>query len=88
LQIARQRNQNCKVGGIAMYIRYVYKGKMIGGGYMNVIPRTGDFIEYQTSGKIFKVEAVMFKIVLSGDTGAIIYLTDVMSETEDKLRNY
>ena len=71
-----------------MQVRYVYKGQMIGNGYMTAIPRTGDFIEWQAADKILKVEAVMFKVVLSGDTGAIIYLKDVMDKTEEMLRNY
>ena len=71
-----------------MSIRYIYKGRIIGDGHMTTIPRTGDFIEWQALGKIFRVESVMFKIVLSGDTGAVVYLTDVMSETEEKLRKY
>lgn len=69
-------------------VRYVYKGQMIGSGHMTVIPRTGDFYEHQPSGMIFRVEAVMFKTVMSGDTGVIIYLTDVTAETESKLRVY
>lgn len=69
-------------------VRYVYKGQMIGSGYMTVIPRTGDFIEWQAADRIFRVEAVMFKVVLSGDTGAIIYLKDILEKTEEMLRKY
>ena len=71
-----------------MQVRYVYRGKIVGHGYMTVIPRTGDFIEWQATDRILKVEAVMFKVVLSGDTGAIIYLKDIMDKTEEMLRNY
>lgn len=71
-----------------MNVRYVYNGKIFGCGYMTIIPMVGDFIEHQQSGIIFKVKAVMFKVLLSGDTGAIIYVTDIMEETEKMLRNY
>lgn len=71
-----------------MQVRYVHRGKIIGDGYMTVIPRTGDFIEWQVVDRIFKVEAVMFKVVLCGDIGAIIYLVDVMPGTEENLRKY
>ena len=71
-----------------MQVRYVYQGKIIGNGHMTVIPRVQEFIEFQTLGVIFKVKAVMFKVLLSGDTGAIIYLIDIMDETENMLRNY
>lgn len=71
-----------------MQVKFVYRGQMIGGGNMDIIPRVGDFFEYQLLSKMFKVEAVMFKVVLSGDTGAIIYLVDVLATTEAKLRTY
>lgn len=71
-----------------MIVTYVYKDTIIGGGNLQIIPREGDFFEIKAFRTIYKVEAVMFKTILSGDVVAIIYLRDIMPETERKLRNY
>lgn len=71
-----------------MTVRYVYKGSIIGAGTLSQIPRTGDFIELQAANTILIVEAVMFQVLLDASVVAMIYVKDVMSETEKKLRNY
>lgn len=71
-----------------MTARYVYKNTIIGNGNLQVIPQEGNFIEIQALHKIYKVEAVMFKVTLSGNVDAIIYLRDIMENTEKMLRNY
>lgn len=78
-----------------MPIIYIYKGTVmsnkgvtIGHGNTPCIPRTGDFLEIQSASEIYKVSAVMFKILLEGTMAAVVYLTDIMPETEEKLRKY
>ena len=71
-----------------MNVRYVYNGTLIGSGWLQTIPREGNFVEFQTVHKIFVVTDVMFKTVLNGDVGVLIYLSDIRPEKEHKLRNY
>ena len=79
-----------------MPITFVYKGTVmsnkgtvIGNGNWNCIPRVGDFIDLKEhGGTIYSVSAVVFKIVSTTTTTVIIYLTDIMDKTEEKLRNY
>lgn len=71
-----------------MTVRYIYKGEIIGGGTIQIIPQEGQFVEFQTANKIFIVTDVMFKTVLSGDVCAMIYLGDITLEKEQKLRKY
>ena len=71
-----------------MTARYVYKNTIIGGGNLQVIPQEGNFVEIQAWHQIYRVEAVMFKVTLSGDMGVMIYLCDIMENTEKMLRNY
>ena len=69
-----------------MPVKFVYKGRVCGGGNCNQLPRAGDF--YSTNGCIFKIEAVMFCQGVStfNNISAVIYLTDVTLETEKKLK--
>lgn len=67
---------------------YIYNGRVIARGNLQIIPHEGNFIEFQAEGLIFKVNAVMFKTVLNGEVGVIIYLIDVMGATERYLRDY
>lgn len=71
-----------------MPVRYIYKGNIIVTGNTTQVPREKDYIEIQQWDMIFKVDAVMFKTLLDGSVGALVYLTDVPIETERKLRNY
>lgn len=71
-----------------MKIRYIYQGEIIGYGDMPVIPQEGQFIEFQAANKIWIITDVMFKTVLSGDVCVMIYISDITSEKEHKLRNY
>ena len=73
---------------IGMSVNYVYDGRIIAKGNLVSVPREGDFIEFQAADKICMVEATLFKVLLDGSVGAIIYLTDIMPKTETKLRSY
>lgn len=71
-----------------MTVRYVYKGTIIAGGNLQAIPKEGNFVEFQSINEIFRVNAVMFKALSNGDIVVMIYLCDVMENTEKMLRNY
>ena len=68
-----------------MNVKFVYKKRTCGGGFMTSIPRVGDFIKINS--EICKVESVLFEIIGTNAT-AIIYLVDIMAETESKLRYF
>ncbi len=66
---------------------FVYKGSVVGNGILHNTPSTGDYIKIP--GGIFKIEAVMFNFNVNNvncKVSAVLYLKDVMSETEEKLK--
>ena len=64
---------------------FVYKGNIVGNGFLHHIPSTGDFVNI--SGGIFNIESVMFNFNVSGGkVSAVLYLRDVMPETKEKLK--
>lgn len=69
-----------------MPVKFIYKGSIFGSGNMHQLPRTGDF--FRANGYIFKIEAVMFcnEVGTGNNMSGVIYLTDVMSETEKRLK--
>lgn len=73
---------------LAMPIKYIYKKQVVGIGTLMQIPRVGDFIEIEFGLAIFKVEAIMFRTLINHSVEVMIYLADIMSETEQKLRDY
>ena len=68
-----------------MQTKIVYKGKVICNGvFAPHRPQVGDFL--QAGGIIVKVEAVMFDCTENNRGDIILYVKDVMSETEEKLK--
>lgn len=67
-----------------MRVIFVYKGRIFGNGNMHNIPHTGDF--FNANGDIYKIEAVMYSNGPDGNMFTVLYLKDVMSETEEKLK--
>ena len=67
-----------------MNVKFVYKGKVVGDGQMQQIPRTGDFINW--IGINFKIESALFDCWPDGSTDIILHLQDVTEETDKKLR--
>lgn len=70
-----------------MPVKFVYKGSICGSGNCHQLPRTGDF--FKINGYIFKVETVMFcqeACTTINNVSGVIYLADIMAETEKRLK--
>ena len=71
-----------------MKARFVYNGQIIAGGNIEVVPEEGIYVEVQETDKVYMVTAVMFKVLLNGETGIFVYLGDTSPHIERFLKNY
>lgn len=64
---------------------FVYKGNIVGNGFLHNTPSTGDFVNI--SGGIFNIESVMFNFAVhENKVSAVLYLRDVRPEIKEKLK--